>query len=178
MAVLLLKALSDHDPRAARKLWAADSFEGLPEMVEQDEGHGGKGWMAASRAQFDDTVANFTAPLGLTRLPDRLRVLEGWFNETLPAAPIDAISFLRLDGDVYTSTRDALQALYDRVSPGGLVYLDDYGSFEGCAAAVDEFRAARAVPCPLLRAAVPEQGLEEAGDKATWEAAWWVKPTC
>ncbi len=55
---------------------------------------------------------------------------------------------------------------------------DDYGSFAGCQVAADEFRAARGITCPLFRAPVPERGLDDPGDKAMWEAAWWVKPTC
>lgn len=51
----------------------------------------------------------------------------GWFSDSLPSAPIDKISFLRLDGDLYVSTMDPLLALYDKVSPGGLIYVDDYG---------------------------------------------------
>lgn len=101
------------------------------------------------------------------------------FNETLPAAPIDKVAYLRLDGDLYVSTRDALEALYHKVSPGGVIYVDDYGSFKGCKAAVDEFRQKQAVPCPLYRSALPEQGLVGvAAEAATWESAWWVKPTC
>jgi hypothetical protein len=60
-----------------------------------------------------------------------------------------------------------------------LIYVDDYGGgFVGCAAAVDEFRAAHNVQCPLLRASQPESGLDKPGAEVKWEAAWWVKPAC
>ncbi len=49
----------------------------------------------------------------------------------MPGAPIDRLSILRLDGDMYASTMDALEALYDRVSPGGYVIVDDYGAVAG-----------------------------------------------
>eukprot|EP00661_Eupelagonemidae_sp_cell13_P004915 gene4915-1527_t len=55
-----------------------------------------------------------------------VRILHGWFNETLPGAPVERISLLRLDGDIFVSTWQALDALYARVVPGGLVYVDDY----------------------------------------------------
>lgn len=56
------------------------------------------------------SAGNFDVPT------ERLNILKGWFNETLPVAPINRISLLRLDGDLYTSTRDALQALYHKVT--------------------------------------------------------------
>jgi hypothetical protein len=117
-AILMLKALSDFDPGATRKLWAADSFQGLPALVAQDGGQGEPGSYAAMREEFDKNVADAAQRLNISRVEDRLRVLQGWFNETLPAAGIERIAFLRLDGDLYTSTRDVLQALGDRVVPG------------------------------------------------------------
>lgn len=59
-------------------------------------------------------------------MDERVRFVEGWFNETLPQAPIGRIAVLRLDGDYYESTMTPLRALYDRVSPGGFVIVDDY----------------------------------------------------
>ena len=59
-------------------------------------------------------------------LDDRLRFLVGWFRDTLPTAPIDSLAILRLDGDMYESTIQALSALYDKLSPGGYVIVDDY----------------------------------------------------
>jgi hypothetical protein len=56
---------------------------------------------------------------------------------------------LRLDGDLYESTMDALVALYDRVSPGGFVIVDDYHGWPVCKKAVDEFRAERGIVAPL-----------------------------
>lgn len=57
-----------------------------------------------------------------------------------PCLGIGRIAYLRLDGDLYSSTMEALEALYHKVSPGGFVYVDDYGSYNGCRAAVDRFR--------------------------------------
>lgn len=75
----------------------------------------------------------------------RVRFLEGWFSDTLPDAPIEKIAILRLDGDLYESTMDVLTALYERVQPGGYVIVDDYGDWEPCRRAVDEFRANRRI---------------------------------
>jgi hypothetical protein len=66
---------------------------------------------------------------------------EGWFQETLPrdAESIDKIAILRLDGDWYASTKVCLDYLFDKVVPGGFVIIDDYGAYDGCRKAVDEF---------------------------------------
>ena len=78
-----------------------------------------------------------------------MRFLEGWFADTLPSAPIERLAILRLDGDMYGSTMEALTSLYDKVSPGGFIVIDDYGAVEGCQVAVDEFRSRRGVTEPL-----------------------------
>lgn len=66
---------------------------------------------------------------------------KGWFQDTLPMAKgeIDSIAILRLDGDWYASIMTSLENLYDKVSKGGLVVIDDYRYYEGCTKAVDEF---------------------------------------
>lgn len=80
--------------------------------------------------------------------PARLHYHVGWFQETVPAsaAAIGPIALLRLDGDWYASTKICLEHLYDLVVPGGVVIIDDYGTYEGCQKAVDEFLAARQEP--------------------------------
>ena len=75
--------------------------------------------------------------------PDHLIFHKGWFQETLPVADISQIAVLRLDGDWYASTKVCLDYLYDKVVPGGFVIIDDYGCYEGCRKAVDEFLAGR-----------------------------------
>lgn len=76
-------------------------------------------------------------------LDEQVRFLTGWFKDTLPGAPIERIAVLRLDGDYYSSTLTALNALYDRLSPGGFVIIDDYGRLPVCRKAVEQFRAER-----------------------------------
>ena len=78
-------------------------------------------------------------------LDGQVRFLEGWFAETLPTAEFSQLALLRLDGDLYSSTRDALLACYDRVTPGGFVIVDDYGAIPQCARAVTDFRAERGI---------------------------------
>jgi len=70
---------------------------------------------------------------------------KGWFKETIPQQKekIGKIALLRLDGDWYESTQICLEQLYDNVVSGGFVVLDDYGYWDGCRKAVDEFFAQR-----------------------------------
>ena len=122
-------------------MWVADSFQGLPAPSDDHPADAGHDWsdVSALKVSADDVRANFDR-YGL--LDDRVRFLKGWFRDTLPAAPIDEIALLRLDGDLYESTIDALDSLYPKVSVGGYVLVDDYGGWEPCRAAVDDYRAA------------------------------------
>ncbi len=72
-------------------------------------------------------------------LDDQVRFLPGWFKDTLPDAPVDALAVMRLDGDLYESTMDALENLYPKLSRGGFVIIDDY-VVPACRKAVDDFR--------------------------------------
>ncbi len=132
-----------------RLVWVADSFAGLPPPAADshptdvgDKHH----LFTALAISIEEVQENFRR-YGL--LDDQVRFLKGWFSDTLPHAPISAISVLRLDGDMYVSTMDALQALYDKVSPGGAVIVDDYHVVRGCKAAVEEFRDARGITAPI-----------------------------
>jgi O-methyltransferase len=70
------------------------------------------------------------------------RLVPGWFKDTLATfVPPEPIAVLRLDGDWYDSTRLCLEALYPAVPPGGLIIIDDYYAWEGCARAVHEYLA-------------------------------------
>ncbi|MGZ4383292.1 MAG: TylF/MycF/NovP-related O-methyltransferase [Gaiellaceae bacterium] len=141
-AVLAAHGVSD------RVVWLADSFAGLPKPEAPLDTID----LSAERrpelvVDLDRVRRNF-ALFGL--LDDQVRFLEGWFADTLPAAPVDRIALLRLDGDLYSSTMTALTALYDRVSPRGYVIVDDYNGLPDCRAAVTDFRAERGVEEPIV----------------------------
>jgi O-methyltransferase len=92
--------------------------------------------------------------LNLVHYPERLlRYHVGWFQDTVPAAAekIGPIALLRLDGDRYDSTKVCLESLYSNVRRGGIVVIDDYGQFEGCRRAVDEFTSKMPIPFMLHR---------------------------
>jgi len=85
-------------------------------------------------------------------LDDRVVFVEGWFNKSLPTAPIDKLAIMRLDADYYDSTMDAMKNLYPKLSVGGWVILDDYGHPMGCRTAVTEFRAEHNITDPIIMA--------------------------
>lgn len=132
-----------------RTVWVADSFQGLPapdpEKYPADAGsiHHECTPLAISLEQVQ---ANF-ASYGL--LDDQVRFLKGWFKDTLPQAPIKQLAVARLDGDMYESTMDALQALYPKLSPGGYLIVDDYGAVGACKAAVEDYRKANHISEPI-----------------------------
>src|ERR1700683_614061 len=130
-----------------RIVWAADSFEGLPEPdpdqfpleAKVQSGPVMQKLYRNLAAGLDEVKRNFAA-YGL--LAAHVKFLKGWFKDTLPTAPIGALSLIRLDGDFYESTRDGLNFLYDRLSIGGYVIVDDYGQefWTYCRKGVEEFR--------------------------------------
>ncbi|RZU43184.1 TylF/MycF family methyltransferase [Edaphobacter modestus] len=147
-ACIMMRAVLKAYGVTDRRVWAADSFCGLPKPspdVAADCGdmHHTFSELAISREQVQ---ANFMK-YGL--LDDQVGFLEGWFSETLPSAPIEELAILRLDGDMYESTMDALVHLYDKVSPGGFVIVDDYGAVPGCRKAVEDFREGRKIGSPI-----------------------------
>lgn len=73
--------------------------------------------------------------------PGRIRLVRGPVETTLPAQAPERVALLRLDTDWYESTRHELDHLYPRLSPGGVLIVDDYGHWQGAARAVDEYFA-------------------------------------
>ena len=153
----VLAALGDQD----RRVWVADSFEGLPVPDERYPADAHLDWsdVEVLKVDADAVRANFDR-YGL--LDDRVRFLEGWFADTLPGAPIERLAVLRLDGDLYGSTMDALTALEPKVAPGGFVLVDDYGGWPSCREAVEDYRAAQGIDAPI--------------HEVDWTGVWWRKP--
>lgn len=139
-ATILMRAVLQAHGDTERKVWVADSFEGCPKPrvpSERIDRHWFNNFLCVP---FEVVRANFER-YGL--LDDRVVFLPGWFQESLPNAPIHNLAVLRIDADMYSSTLDVLNALYGKVSKHGYVIIDDYFTIEPCRRAVDEFRAAR-----------------------------------
>ena len=138
-ACILVRAVFAAHGVSDRVVWCADSFEGLPQPDAKYSADAGSNLHIFKQLaiSLDEVRANF-ARYGL--LDDQVRFLKGWFKDTLASAPIERLAVLRLDGDMYESTMDALTALYAKVSPGGIVIIDDYGVVPACRQAVHDFR--------------------------------------
>ncbi len=144
-AIMMRAVLAAHDIRD-RKVIAADSFGGFPAQTGADTNFT-VGGVADFAVTLEEVKANFAR---YRLLDDRTVFLKGLFKDTLPSAPVESIAVLRLDGDLYESTRDGL-ALYDKLSRGGTLIADDYFLFEGQRKAIDEFRDARGIADPIVR---------------------------
>ncbi|BBZ40914.1 hypothetical protein MCNS_39770 [Mycobacterium conspicuum] len=148
-ACILMKGILEAYGDRSRRVFVADSFAGLPppdpENFPADAGdqHHTRTQLEVSRADVENNFRRF----GL--LDERVVFLEGWFKDTLPDAPIDRLAVLRLDGDMYESTIEALDALYHKVPYGGFVIVDDY-MLPACAKAVDDFRERYEITSPIL----------------------------
>jgi hypothetical protein len=141
---LLAKGVSDRD------LHLFDTFSGMTEPTERDVSlHVGKSaaelletagkdthtWAVASRADVEQGLATLDYP------QERFHLVEGPVEKTIPDEAPQRIALLRLDTDWYESTRHELEHLYDRLEPGGVLIIDDYGSWQGSKEATDEFIA-------------------------------------
>ena len=122
-----------------RKLWVCDSFEGLPppspEKYPEDHGdiHHTFSILAVSEQSVRSNFKRFNL------LGNNVQFVKGYFKDTLPLLDINKLSLLRLDGDMYESNMDTLEPLYNKVSAGGFIVIDDYG-LPPCKKAVEVFR--------------------------------------
>jgi O-methyltransferase len=128
-----------------KKIIVCDTFDGFP-SGEADSTHG-KPFHAADfipdgtnfRRRFDEIIGSHV-------LASNVVVIEGPVEQTLPITKhISDLSLVRLDTDFYSSTKVELEVLYPALSTAGVLIIDDYGSFDGCRKATDEYfsRAAR-----------------------------------
>ena len=95
----------------------------------------------------EEVQANFKK-YGL--LDDQVVFLKGWFADTLPTAPIERLAVIRLDGDMYGSTMDALNNLYPKLSSGGFCIIDDY-ALKSCSTAVHDYREKHGIKAEMIQ---------------------------
>lgn len=116
--------------------WVYDTFEGLPAPSHDDPDYElALEKVGACRGEFEEVKSLFQR-LGV--LP-QTRMVKGLFQDTLPETKPEAIAFLHLDGDWFDSTMVCLDELYDRVSTGGIIQIDDYGHWAGAKKALHQF---------------------------------------
>jgi hypothetical protein len=131
-----------------RELYLFDTFAGMPRPTEDDVDHAGvsaldewnryhhSGLNALARASLDEVRA---ALRNVDYPPDRIHLVKGMVEQTVPDRAPQRIALLRLDTDYYESTRHEMTHLYPRLAPGGVLIVDDYGYFKGARKAIDEY---------------------------------------
>ena len=142
---ILMKAVLDlYDDD--RRVILADSFEGMPKPKGILDGFdlSDNKYLAVS---LDEVKANFDK---FELLDEKIVFIKGWFCDSLPLINKTSISILRLDGDLYSSTMDVLVNLYDLVSVGGYIIIDDYHSWPQCKKAVHDFFYSRHIDISLI----------------------------
>jgi O-methyltransferase len=165
-AMMALAHIANVNP-PSRPLHLFDSFEGVPEPAAIDGALAHRDF-----SRVGASVKALSAPISVSRelltqqcgySESLLHYHVGWFEQTLPAdaSSVGAIALLRFDGDLYGSAKICLEQLYEQVSPGGIVVIDDYFKYDGCRKAVDEFM--RRLPPTLL-------------NPVDSNTAYWVKP--
>lgn len=160
-ACIMLRGVLEAYGDTSRRVWVADSFAGLPkpnpEKYPADAGDTLHAFtqLAISLEQVQENFRRY----GL--LDQQVKFLKGLFSNTLATAPVNQLAVLRLDGDMYESTMDALTALYPKLASGGFCVIDDYGAIKACRQAVNDYRAMQGIDAPI--------------SMIDWTGAWWRK---
>jgi O-methyltransferase len=159
---ILMKGILNAYADAARKIFVADSFEGLPAPAPEKYpvDTGGKlhvyDQLRVSESQVRQNFERYDL------LDERVVFVKGFFSDTLSQLEPTPLSLIRLDGDMYESTIVALNELYPRLSPGGFVIVDDYGALKECKQATDDYRVKHAIESEM--------------HVIDWTGVWWQKP--
>ena len=128
-----------------RTTWYLDSFEGMPPPAPEDGTDTAEIEGDALLASEHDVEELIFGKLHLAK--EKNRIVKGWFEETIPRIKreVGPVAILRMDADWYEATVLCLRELYDQVVKGGYVIFDDYGRWQGCKKAVDDFFAERKI---------------------------------
>lgn len=150
-ACIMMRAVLQAYNIQDKKVWLADSFEGLPPPNAKDYPHdkNQKFHEYSELAVSLEEVKNNFEKYGL--LDNQVEFIKGWFKDSLKNSPIDQLAILRLDGDLYESTIQPLDYLYDKLSVGGYVIVDDYNVVEACKLAVHDFLSARKITPTIIK---------------------------
>lgn len=135
-----------------RTLWMYDTYEGMSEPTANDvDLHGQLAQSLLVQEGEDNAEAadsiwcrcsleNVKNTLRDTGYPEsHMRYVKGKVEDTLPIESPDKIAILRLDTDWYESTKCELENLFPKLVPGGVLIIDDFGHWQGCRKAVDEY---------------------------------------
>lgn len=143
----LLASICCKQSSLTRDIWLFDSFEGLPKPTEKDgekAQHCGW-WCHGDLSKVREILRKLHIPEHSTH------IVKGWFQDTFPVVQVREIALLHIDADWYESVKLCLEKFYDNILPGGYIVIDDYGHWEGCRKATDEFLRERAIEVQLTR---------------------------
>ena len=142
----LMASVCKESPKR-RHIWLFDSFQGLPLPTDKDgEKAQSCGWWCHGDLEKALKI------LYKVRIPEsRIHIVRGWFHETFPTVEIQDIALLHIDADWYESVKLCFERFYDHVRPGGYIVIDDYGHWEGCKKATDEFMESRGIDVELVQ---------------------------
>lgn len=149
-ATIFMRAILKAHGDTTRRVWVADSFEGLPKPDARrfNADAGDTHHLSYDlRVGVDEVKRNFQR---YDLLDDQVEFLVGWFKDTLPSAPIKALSVVRLDGDMYESTIQGIENTYPKLSVGGFCIVDDYGNLEGCKQAIHDYRSSAQISDEII----------------------------
>ena len=145
----------------SRQLWLYDTYDGMSEPQDADIDFTGSraDHLLSAQDKQDPKSIWCRSPLDEVRKnlastdypPEQMRFVVGKVEETLPSQMPEQISLLRLDTDWYESTMHELVHLYPLLCPGGVLIIDDYGHWQGCRRAVDEYFSSNNIPIMLNR---------------------------
>jgi hypothetical protein len=112
-----------HYVRPDMVIYGFDSWQGMPELTEQDNASKCVPQVGRTFGTMSDVLKTYTE---FGSSPENLHLIRGWFEDTVPATPLPRIDILRIDCDFYKAVRYVLETMYDKVPPGGLVIFDDW----------------------------------------------------
>jgi O-methyltransferase len=148
-ASILMRAILKELNIADRKIWVADSFKGLPKPTAEYPADKGNQLYAKNifKVSLTEVKNNFSK---YELLDEQVVFLDGWFKDSLLTAPINKLSLIRLDGDMYESTIQSITALYPKLSKGGYTIVDDYNAFDACRKAITDYRNQHDIHIPII----------------------------
>lgn len=153
-AVLKVNGIED------KKVWVADSFQGLPEPDGEkypEDKEDTLFQLEVLRVEEEEVRQNFEK---YDLLDDKVIFLKGWFKDTLPTLKNEKFSLIRLDGDMYESTMNGLENLYPLLAKGGYLIIDDF-ALQNCKQAVLDYRAKHNIEAEMI--------------KIDWTGVYWKK---
>lgn len=147
--------------RTGVNIYLYDTFEGMSEPTDLDKSFDGKSaeaqlagsdinnkhsvWCYSTLEEVRQNVLSTGYPA------DKFRFVQGKVEDTIPHTMPEQIALLRLDTDWYESTKHELEHLFPRLVPGGILIIDDYGHWEGCRKATDEYLVENGIQIFLSR---------------------------